>query len=145
MTWGDVLTLAMVGGIVVAIVLARRKGRKQFQAAMSVARAEGHAAATAELSAKLVNHVQVVAGNSLPGEVGRESDAIVSALRFLAVESERASMRDLDRHDGGDDLRTMLAGRRGDGDTSGKLPTEWASDIGYRFPSGDGVARGEAV
>lgn len=114
MAWQDILTLVSLAGVVVAIVIARRKGRARFSASIAAARAEGHANATAELSAKLVNHVQVVAGNNLPGEVDRESDAIVSALRFLAVESQRASMRDDDRHSGRHDLDALLSGRRSD-------------------------------
>jgi len=143
-TWGDVLTLALIAGVIVAIWLGRRKGRKQYAAAMSAARAEGHAQATAELSAKLVQQVHVSAGNSLPGEVGRESDAIIAALRYLAVESERASMRNLDRYDGGDDLAAMLAERRSSSGPDEQFAREWRPRGVDSWPPVVSVDRGEA-
>lgn len=87
MTKADVITLLIIGALVVAVLFGKRAGRAQLAAALSAARAEGHATATTELRAQLTQavNVSVASSSSESGETTRELEREFSDIELAAI------------------------------------------------------------
>lgn len=98
----EIVFLVILAALVAGFFLGRRKGLARFQAAMSNAKAEGHAEATTALAARLQQNVTVTAGNTTTGaeETDRALASVLAAYKRAITDGEFVAALNANDDDG---------------------------------------------